>query len=38
MLVGVKDVTPALKDPTRDPGDEAGLIGTVKESDERGHR
>ena len=38
VLVGVEDVTPALKDPTGDPGDEAGLIGAVEESDERGHK
>jgi hypothetical protein len=38
VLVGVQNVTPALENPTRDPGDEAGLIGTVKESDECGQR
>ena len=38
VLVGVEDVAPALEDPTGDPGDETGLIGTVKESDERRHR
>jgi hypothetical protein len=38
VLVGVQNVAPALKNPTRDPGDETGLIGAMEKSDECGQR